>query len=160
MKRSTFKVLFYVKRPSENRVRFPSWVISPSTVRCRSSVANSPYLSPCGIPKPTRPRVRASKPGASTRSWKISRPISVNNTSVSVTGIRMLLRKKSAMPSWVWVMIVACCYKPSMNILRSSASVWARIALIPPMRITACGASVLPLSSNMNTTSRTFLSKS
>ena len=44
MQRSTFKVLFYVKRQSENRVRFPSWVVSRSTVRCRSSAANSPSV--------------------------------------------------------------------------------------------------------------------
>ena len=28
MQRSTFKVLFYVKRQSENTVRFPLWVIT------------------------------------------------------------------------------------------------------------------------------------
>lgn len=50
MQRSTFKVLFYGKRQSENRVRFPSWTVSRLTARCRSSAANpdaSVFLRAC-----------------------------------------------------------------------------------------------------------------
>ena len=43
MKRSTFKVLFYLKRQSEKTVKPRLWGALPSTARYRSSVANSPY---------------------------------------------------------------------------------------------------------------------
>ncbi len=67
-----------------------------------------------GMPKPTKPPAKASNRRASTRSWKISRPISVSNANVSATVIRMLRPKRSAMPSSVWAMIAACCcYRPS-----------------------------------------------
>lgn len=51
MQRSTFKVLFCLKRQSENPIRFPSWVVSPSTARCRSSATNSPFVPPSGMPR-------------------------------------------------------------------------------------------------------------
>ena len=85
MQRSTFKVLFYVKRQSENRVRFPSWAALRSTVRCRSSVANSPFVLLFGMPRRTKPPAKASNRSASTRNWKISRPISTSSINASAT---------------------------------------------------------------------------
>ena len=85
MQRSTFKVLFYVKRQSENRVRFPSWAALRSTVRCRSSVANSPFVLLFGMPRRTKPPAIASNRSASTRNWKISRPISTSSINASAT---------------------------------------------------------------------------
>ena len=160
MQRSTFKVLFYVKRQSEKHGQVP--VMGRITINgtmsqfsCKLTVRSTLWDA-----KPTRPLAKVSNRSASTRSWRISRPISANSTSVSATGTHTLRPKRSATPSSVWAMIAACCYRPSTNILRSSASVWAKTALIPPTRITVCVADVLPLSSNTNTTSRTFLSKS
>ena len=71
MQRSTFKVLFYVKRQSENR--------------CRSSVANSPFVLLFGMPRRTKPPAKASNRSASTRNWKISRPISTSSINASAT---------------------------------------------------------------------------
>ena len=54
------------------------------------------------MPKPIRPPAKASNRSASTRNWKISRPISANSISISATGIHTLRPKKSATPSSVW----------------------------------------------------------
>ena len=141
-------------------VRFPSWVVSPSTARCRSSAANSPFVLLSGMPKRTKPQAEASNRSASTRSWRISRPISASSTSVSATGIRMLRPKKSVTPFWVWGTTAACCYRLSTNTLQASSNAWAKTALIPVMRTTANAAGVWPPSSNTSTASRTLRSKS
>ena len=71
-----------------------------------------------GMPKRTKPQAEASNRSASTKSWKISRPISANSISVSATVIRMLRPKKSATPSSVWATPAACCCRPSTNTLQ------------------------------------------
>ena len=160
MQRSTFKVLFCLKRQSENPIRFPSWVVSPSTARCRSSATNSPFVPPSGMPRLKKLPVGVSKPSVSMKSWKTSKPISVSCINVSATVICMLRPKRFATPFWVWAMTAVFCCKPSTNTLQASSNVWAKTAPIPPMRITACGAGVLQLCTNTNTMSRTFRSKS
>mgnify|MGYP001094948670 CR=1 FL=1 len=72
MQRSTFKVLFCLKRQSENPIRFPSWVVSPSTARCRSSATNSPFVPPSGMPRLKKLPVGVSKPSVSMKSWRTS----------------------------------------------------------------------------------------
>ena len=114
MQRSTFKVLFYVKRQSEKSGQVP--VMGRITINgtmsqfsCKLTVRSTLWDA-----KPTRPLAKVSNRSASTRSWRISRPISASSTSVSATGIRMLRPKRSATPSSVWAMIAACCcYRPS-----------------------------------------------
>lgn len=49
--------------------------------------------------KAIKRQVRASKPSASLKSWKISKPISANSINISATVICMLQPKKSAMHS-------------------------------------------------------------
>ena len=160
MQRSTFKVLFYVKRQAEKSGQVP--IMGRITINgtmsqfsCKLTVRSTLWDA-----KPTRPLAKVSNRSASTRSWRISRPISASSTSVSATGIRMLRPKKSVTPFWVWGTTAACCYRLSTNTSQAFSNVWAKTAPIPPTRITVCGAGVSPLSSNTNTTSRTFLSKS
>ena len=47
MQRSTFKVLFYVKRQSENPIRFPSWAGTingtMSHFSCKLTIRSSPW---------------------------------------------------------------------------------------------------------------------
>ena len=47
MQRSTFKVLFYVKRQSENPIRFPSWAVTingtMSQFSCKLTIRSSPW---------------------------------------------------------------------------------------------------------------------
>ena len=87
MQRSTFKVLFYVKRQSEKSGQVP--VMGRITINgtmsqfsCKLTVRSTLWDA-----KPTRPLAKVSNRSASTRSWRISRPISANSTSVSATGI-------------------------------------------------------------------------
>ena len=127
-------------------VRFPSWAVLQSTARCRSSAANSPFVHLFGMPKLTKPPAKASNRCASTRSWKISNPISASSTNGSATGIRMSRPKRSAMPSWVWVMIVACCCRPSTNTSQAFSNVWARIVVFRPSRTATIPAVTSPLS--------------
>ena len=160
MQRSTFKVLFYVKRQSEKSGQVP--VMGRITINgtmsqfsCKLTVRSTLWDA-----KPTRPLAKVSNRSASTRSWRISRPISANSTSVSATGTHTLRPKRSATPSSVWAMIAACCYRPSTNTSQGSSNAWAKTAPIPAMKTTASVAAVLPPSSNTNTMSRTFRSKS
>ena len=66
MQRSTFKVLFYVKRQSEKSGQIPVMAVLRSTVRCRSSAANSPFVLLFGIPRqikqPQKPRSPTHQP--------------------------------------------------------------------------------------------------
>ena len=87
MQRSTFKVLFYVKRQSEKHGQVP--VMGRITINgtmsqfsCKLTVRSTLWDA-----KPTRPLAKVSNRSASTRSWRISRPISANSISVSATGI-------------------------------------------------------------------------
>ena len=54
------------------------------------------------MPKRTRRQVRASKHSASTKSWKISKPISASSINASATGTHTLRLKRSATPFSVW----------------------------------------------------------
>ena len=137
MQRSTFKVLFCLKRQSENPIRFPSWVVSRSTARCRSSAANSPFVPPSGMPWLKQLPVGVSKPSVSMKSRITSKPLSVSCINVSATVICMLRPKRFATPFWVWAMTAVFCCKPSTNTLQASSNVWAKTAPIQPMRITA-----------------------
>ena len=105
MQRSTFKVLFYVKRQSEKSGQIPVMAVLRSTVRCRSSAANSPSVLPSGMPKLIKPPAKVSNRSALMRSWRISRPISANNINVSATGMRMLRPKRFVTPFWAWARI-------------------------------------------------------
>ena len=151
MQRSTFKVLFYVKRQAEKSGQVP--IMGRITINgtmsqfsCKLTVRSTLWDA-----KPTRPLAKVSNRSASTRSWRISRPISANSTSVSATGTHTLRPKRSATPSSVWAMIAACCYRPSTNTLQGSSNVWAKTAPIRAMTITANAVTGLPLSSNTNT---------
>ena len=151
MQRSTFKVLFYVKRQAEKSGQVP--IMGRITINgtmsqfsCKLTVRSTLWDA-----KPTRPLAKVSNRSASTRSWRISRPISASSTSVSATGIRMLRPKKSATPSSVWATTAACCYRLSTNTLRAFSNVWAKTAPIRAMTITANAVTGLPLSSNTNT---------
>ena len=95
MQRSTFKVLFYVKRQSENPIRFPSWVVSPSTARCRSSATNSPFVPPSGMPRLKKLPVGVSKPSVSMKSWRTSETFDRNPPP----RIFVFARKQRAVPS-------------------------------------------------------------
>ena len=52
MQRSTFKVLFYVKRQSENPIRFPSWAVTingtMSQFSCKLTIRSSPWNKAAG----------------------------------------------------------------------------------------------------------------
>ena len=73
MQRSTFKVLFYVKRQSEKSGQIPVMAVLRSTVRCRSSAANSPFVLLFGIPRQIKQPAKASKPNASTECLRLLR---------------------------------------------------------------------------------------
>ena len=127
MQRSTFKVLFYVKRQSEKSGQVP--VMGRITINgtmsqfsCKLTVRSTLWDAKANKAAGKSLRSRS----ASTRSWRTSRPISANSTSVSATGIRMLRPKRSATPSSVWATTAACCYRPSTNTLQGSSNVWAR----------------------------------
>ena len=99
MARSTFKVLFYLKRQSEQNGKVP--IMGRITINgtisqfsCKMSV--SPALWD----------TKANK--ATGKSWKISKPISANNISVSATGIHMSQPKRSKMRGWVSVTATSC----------------------------------------------------
>ena len=160
MQRSTFKVLFYVKRQSEKHGQVP--VMGRITINgtmsqfsCKLSVRSSLWDAKAN---------KAS--GKSLESQRINEKLENIKTNIGKQYQRLCDRDSYVTAEKVRNAflgmggIAACCYRPSTNILRSSASVWAKTALIPPTRITVCVADVLPLSSNTNTTSRTFLSKS
>ena len=160
MQRSTFKVLFYVKRQSEKHGQVP--IMGRITINgtmsqfsCKLSVRSSLWDA-----KANKAAGKVSKPNASMKSWRTSKPTSASSTNVSATGIRMSRPKKSAMPSSVWATTAACCYRPSTNTSQGSSNAWAKTAPIPAMKTTASVAAVLPPSSNTNTMSRTFRSKS
>ena len=87
MQRSTFKVLFYVKRQSEKSGQVP--VMGRITINgtmsqfsCKLTVRSSLWDA-----KANKASGKVSNRSASTRSWRISRPISANSISVSATGI-------------------------------------------------------------------------
>lgn len=159
MQRSTFKVLFCLKRQSENPIRFPSWVVSPSTARCRSSATNSPFVPPSGMP-----RLKAS--GRSLEAQRLNEKLENIKTNIGKLYQRLCDRDLYVTAEKVRNAFLGMgddcrlCCKPSTNTLQASSNVWAKTAPIPPMRITACGAGVLQLCTNTNTMSRTFRSKS
>ncbi len=161
MQRSTFQSPFLCEKGKlRNRVRFPLWAVSPSTARCRSSAANSPFVLLSGMPKRTRRQVRASNRSASTRSWKISRPISAKQYQRLCDRDSYVTAERFATPSSVWVTTAACCCRLLTNTSQAFQTCGQRPRLFHLRGITVCVAGVSPLSSNTNTTSRTFLSKS
>ena len=90
MARSTFKVLFYLKRQAEQNGKAP--IMGRITINgtisqfsCKLSI--SPKLWD----------IKANK----ATGWRISRPISESSTSGSATGIRMSLPRKSRTHGWV-----------------------------------------------------------
>ena len=140
MQRSMFQVLFYVRRLSEKY--------------------GQPFAPHSGMPRLTKAAGKSLEAQhINEKLENIKTNISVNGINASAIGIRMSRPKRSATPASVWAMTAACC-RFSTNTLRTSSNVSIKIVLIPPTRITVCVAGVLPLSSNMNTMSRTFLSKS
>ena len=93
MQRSTFKVLFYVKRQSEKHGQVP--VMGRITINgtmsqfsCKLTVRSSLWDA-----KANKAAGRSVESQRINENWKISRPISANSISVSATGIRMLRPK-------------------------------------------------------------------
>ena len=160
MQRSTFKVLFYVKRQSEKSGQVP--VMGRITINGTMSQFSCKLSVPISLWD-----TKANKAvGKSLEARRINEKLENIKTNIGKQYQRLCDRdsyvtaEKVRNAFLVWVTTAAYCYRPSTNTSQASSNVSVRIVLIPPMRITVCVVGVLPLSSNTNTTSRTFLSKS
>ena len=145
MQRSTFKVLFLrEKAVGKNMVRFPSWGRitingTMSQFSCKLSVRSSLWDA-----KANKAAAEASNRSASTRSWRISRPISASSTSVSATGDSYVTAEKVRNAFLGMGDDCRLLLQTFDEYLAGFLDAWAKTALIPVMRTTANAAGVWP----------------
>ena len=93
MQRSTFKVLFYVKRQSEKSGQVP--IMGRITINSTMSQFSCKltFVLPSGTPKQTKAAGKSLESQRLNEKLETSKPTSASSTSVSATGIHMLRRK-------------------------------------------------------------------
>ena len=159
MQRSTFKVLFYVKRQSENPIRFPSWAVTINGTMSQFSYKLT-VRSTSGMPRLKKLPVGVSKPSVSNEKLENIK-----------TNIGKQYQRLCDRDSYVTAEKVRNAFLGMGDDCRLLLQTFdeylaefrkrvGKTAPIPPTRITVCVAGVLPLSSNTNTTSRILRSKS
>ena len=159
MQRSTFKVLFYVKRQSEKHGQVP--VMGRITINgtmsqfsCKLSVRSSLWDA------------KANKAaGRSLESQRINEKLENIKTNIGKQYQRLCDRDSYVTAEKVRNAFLGMgddcrLLLQTFDTLQISASAWAKTALIPVMRTTANAAGVWPPSSNTSTASRTLRSKS
>ena len=126
MQRSTFKVLFYVKRQSEKSGQVP--VMGRITINgtmsqfsCKLTVRSSLWDA------------KANKAaGKSLESQRINEKLENIKTNIGKQYQRLcdqdsyVTAEKVRNAFWVWVRIAACCCRPSTNTLQASSNAWAK----------------------------------
>lgn len=122
MARSTFKVLFYLKRQNEKNGKVP--VMGRITVNgtiaqfsCKLNIRLALWDTEAN--KASGKSVEAQR---INEKLEISRPISASNINGSATGIHTLRPKRFAMLSSVWATTAACYCRPSTNTLQVSSN--------------------------------------
>ena len=157
MQRSTFKVLFYVKRQSEKSGQVP--VMGRITINgtmsqfsCKLSVRSSLWDA------------KANKAaGRSLESQRINETLENIKTNIGKQYQRLCDRDSYVTAEKVRNAFLGMgddCRLLLQTFDEGSSNAWAKTAPIPAMKTTASVAAVLPPSSNTNTMSRTFRSKS
>ena len=160
MQRSTFKVLFYVKRQSEKHGQVP--VMGRITINgtmsqfsCKLSVRSSLWDA------------KANKAaGRSLESQRINEKLENIKTNIGKQYQRLCDRDSYVTAEKVRNAFLGMgddcrlLLQTFDEYLAGSSNAWAKTALIPVMRTTANAAGVWPPSSNTSTASRTLRSKS
>lgn len=127
--RSTFKVLFYLKRNKDKDQKVvPVMVVSQSTAASRSSARSSPSRKRFGRSAAAAPRAAVSKRIASTAIWTTSAPRSASTIRISATGSHTLRPKRSRMPISASARNTGCFSKRSRSLLPTSRNVSASTA--------------------------------
>ena len=158
MQRSTFKVLFYVKRQSENPIRFPSWAVTingtMSQFSCKLTVRSSPWDTKAN---------KAS--GKSLESQRINEKLENIKTNISKQYQRLCDRDSYVTAEKVRNAFLGMGDDCRLLLQTFDEYLVGFLKRVGKDRTYStyedyCGAGVLPLCTNTNTMSRTFRSKS